>query len=115
MRVYHRSMDERVRYGRPAGDSKCGRHLFGHLRAAGAGILAAGASDWVVFGQANGYPADESTFLHRIVETIATELQRHPEVLPGPLLEWVDLRHEQIDRGELVYIAHQMDYLGRRP
>ncbi len=114
MRVYHRSMDERVRYGRPAGDSKCGRHLFSHLRAARADILAAGASDWVVFGQADGYPADEATFLHGIVGTIVTELRGHSEILPGPLSEWADLRHKQIERGELVYIAHQMDYLGRR-
>ena len=34
--AYHRSMDDRVRYGRPAGESRTGRHLFGHLRAAGA-------------------------------------------------------------------------------
>ncbi len=48
MQAYHRCMDERVRFGRPAGESKAGRHLFGHLRAAGASVLAAGASDWVV-------------------------------------------------------------------
>jgi hypothetical protein len=107
-------MDERIRHGRPAGDSKCGRHLFGHLRAAGASILAAGASDWVVFGQSTGYPGQEGPFLHRIVETIAAELREHPEILPGPLSAWAGLRHQQIDRGELVYIAHQMDFLGRR-
>jgi hypothetical protein len=52
--------------------------------------------------------------LHRIVETIAAELREHPEILPGPLSAWAGLRHQQIDRGELVYIAHQMDFLGRR-
>jgi hypothetical protein len=25
----------------------------------------------------------------------------------------VEKRHEQIDRGELVYIAHQLDFFGR--
>ena len=35
MQAYHRDMDERVRYGRPAGESRTGRHLFHHLRAAG--------------------------------------------------------------------------------
>ena len=48
MQAYHRDMDERVRYGRPAGDSRTGRRLFHYLRAAGAPALAAGASDWVV-------------------------------------------------------------------
>ena len=115
MRVYHRSMDERVRYGHPAGDSQCGRHLFGHLRAAGASILAAGASDWVVHGNAAGYPDEEAHFLRQIVDTIAAELHRQPDIPPGPLTDWVTLRHQQIDQGALVYLAHQMDFLGRRP
>src|SRR5499427_4436076 len=42
MRAYHRDMDERFRYGRPAGESRTGRRLFHHLRAAGAPPLAAG-------------------------------------------------------------------------
>jgi len=48
MQAYHRDMDERVRYGRPAGESRTGRRLFHYLRAAGAPALAAGSSDWVV-------------------------------------------------------------------
>src|SRR4029078_11859535 len=48
MKIYHRSMDQRVRYGRTAGDSRTGRHLFRHLVDAGATVLAAGGSDWVV-------------------------------------------------------------------
>ena len=114
MRVYHRSMDERIRYGRPAGDSRSGRHLFGHLRRAGASILAAGASDWVVHAQGTVYPADEAHFLHQIVDTIAAELRQHQEIPPEALVEWAALRHQQIDCGELVYIAHQLDFVGRR-
>jgi SAM-dependent methyltransferase len=49
--LYHRTMDERMTDGRPSGDSQSGRHLFGHLRQAGAEILAAGSSDWVLFGR----------------------------------------------------------------
>ena len=48
MQAYHRDMDERIRYGRPAGDSRTGRRLFHYLRAAGAPALASGSSDWVV-------------------------------------------------------------------
>ena len=115
LRAYHRSMDERVRYGRPAGESKSGRHLFGHLRNAGASILAAGASDWVVFAQGADYPDDEGHFLHQIIETIASELRQHAEIPHDRLVEWATLRHQQIERGELVYVAHQLDFVGRRP
>ena len=69
MQAYHRDMDERVRYGRPAGDSRTGRHLFHHLRAAGAPALAAGSSDWVVSAGPDGnYPGDEAYFLRSILE-----------------------------------------------
>src|SRR6185436_2625239 len=83
MRLFHRSMDERVRYGRPAGESRTGRHLFAHLRAAGADILAAGASDWVVHGGPQGYPADEAEFLRLIVETVEQALRSYPEADPA--------------------------------
>jgi len=115
MSVYHRSMDQRTRAGRPAGDSRAGRHLFGHLRAAGATILEAGASDWVVFADARGrYPADEATFLRHILRTIDEELRRHADVDPRRLAAWLEARTRQLDAGELVYIAHQLDFLGRR-
>ena len=48
MRAYHCDMDERIRYGLPAGESRTGRGLFHHLRDARAPALAAGSSDWVV-------------------------------------------------------------------
>jgi SAM-dependent methyltransferase len=113
MRVYHRSMDERVRYGRAAGDSKTGRHLFWHLPAAGATILAAGSSDHVVHGRKGRYPADEAVFLHQIVSFVDEELRKHTEIDAAALAAWVALRRHQIEQGELVYIAHQLDFVGR--
>jgi SAM-dependent methyltransferase len=115
MRLFHRSMDERVRYGRPAGESRTGRHLFGHLRAAGASILAAGPSDWVVHPGEQGYPADEAHFLHLIIDFVDEALAQYPEVDAQKRASWVALRRQQIDRGELVYLAHQLDFLGRCP
>jgi hypothetical protein len=76
--LYHRTMDERITDGYPSGDSRSGRHLFGHLQAAGAQILAAGASDWVVFPKQDGYPADEAYFLHFIIHTIHGALAGSP-------------------------------------
>jgi SAM-dependent methyltransferase len=115
LRLYHRSMDESRRDGRRAGDSRCGRHLFGHLRALGAPVLAAGASDWTVYAHDGQYPADEAHFLHAILDTVGAELRGHAEISLDRLDAWLALRRRQIERGELVYIAHQLDYVGRSP
>lgn len=112
--TYHRSMDTRVRHGRRAGDSRTGRRLFMHLEKAGARIAAAGSSDWVVHARDGHYEADEAYFLHYIVHTVDEELRKWSEIDPDRLAEWVATRHAQIDRGELVYIAHQLDFAGRR-
>lgn len=113
IKVYHQSMDERVRAGRPAGDSKTGRHLFQNLRAAEASILAAGSSDWVVHAINGEYPAKERMFVEHILHTIDAELNWRPEVDQSHLREWLSTRRDQLRRGELVYIAHQLDFLGR--
>lgn len=111
---YHRTMDERVIAGRPSGDSRTGRRLFGHLRAAGATILAAGSSDWVVFAGPAGYPGDEAFFLHFIIDTMHSALANDPVIEPARLAAWITQRHAQIERGELVYVAHQLDLLAER-
>lgn len=118
--LYHQTMDERITDGRPSGDSRSGRHLFSHLRQVGASILAAGSSDWVVFARpdeypAEGYAADEKYFLQFIVETIHRTLAGHPALDQAQFARWIAQRRAQIEAGELVYIAHQLDFLGRWP
>jgi SAM-dependent methyltransferase len=115
MQAYHRDMDERVRYGRPAGESRTGRRLFHYLRAAGAPALAAGSSDWVVSAGPDGnYPGDEAYFLRRILSTIQNALRsRQDRVEPADLADWLAVRGRQLAAGELVYIAHQLDFVGR--
>ena len=117
LRAYHRDMDERVRYGRPAGDSRTGRRLFHDLRAAGAPALAAGSSDWVVSAGPDGnYPDDEAYFLRSILSTIQNALRsRQDRVEPADLANWLAVRGRQLAAGELVYIAHQLDFVGRSP
>ena len=117
MQAYHRDMDERVRYGRPAGESRTGRSLFHHLRAAGAPALAAGSSDWVVYPAPDGnYPADEAYFLRSILDTIRDALRNRQDwVEPADLADWLAVRYRQLAAGELVYIAHQLDFVGRSP
>jgi SAM-dependent methyltransferase len=117
MRAYHRDMDERIRYGRPAGESRTGRHLFHHLRAAGAPALAAGSSDWVVHAGPDGtYAGDEAYFLRSILNTIQNALRDRPDrVKPADLADWLAERGRQLAAGELIYIAHQLDFAGRSP
>ena len=113
--LYHQTMDERITDSRPSGDSRSGRHLFHQLRQAGGEILAAGSSDWVVFAGPDGYPADEAYFLQFIVHTIQQALVGHPELDVAQFADWIAHRRRQIESGDLVYIAHQIDFWGHVP
>ena len=112
MSLYHQSMDERQVEGQRSGDSQTGRHMFTHLRDAGTKILSAGASDWVVYPGIDGYPADEAFFLHCILDFFEHTLKGHVALKPGELDSWLTERRKQIERAELTYIAHQLDFLG---
>ncbi len=107
--LYHATMDSRV----TGGDSRSGRHLFSHLQKAGADVLAAGASDWVVHPVDGKYPADEEYFLHFILHFFEKSFAGNVELDTAVFADWLKKRRAQIERGELVYIAHQMDYLAR--
>ena len=111
--LYHETMDQRMIGGKLSGDSRAGRHLFNHLRSSGTDVVAAGSSDWGVFAGPKGYPGDEEFFMHFIVHTIGTALQGHPELETEKFEEWVETRHRQIEDRSLVYLAHQLDFLGR--
>jgi hypothetical protein len=108
-RLYHETMNARP----TGGDSQCGRHLFDHLKSVGAEILAAGPSDWVVHSVNGNYPADEAYFLYFILHFFEESLMGHPELDAAEFSGWLSERRAQIDRGELVYITHQMDFLAR--
>ena len=112
IRIYHQTMDERLVNGELSGDSRSGRHLFNYLRDIGAQVLAAGASDWVVFPTEDGYPADEAYFLHCILYFIENSLCRHPELDLEDLDRWFSERRSQIHNRTLSFIAHQLDFCG---
>ena len=117
MRAYHRDMDERFRYGGPPGESRTGRRLFHYLRTVGAPALAAGSSDWVVSARPDrNYPDDEAYFLRSILNAFQNALRNGEErVEPARLADWLAVRGRQLAAGELVYIAHQLDFAGRSP
>ena len=108
-RLYHETMDKRA----TGGDSSAGRHLFSHLRAAGAQILSAGSSDWVVHAIDGKYPADEAYFLEFILHFFEESLSGYPGLDAIAFANWLTIRRRQIDTGELVYIAHQIDFLAK--
>lgn len=109
-RLYHRTMDERL----TGGSSKSGRQLFTHIQHAGAEILAAGASDWVVYGTNGGYPQDEAYFLHFILHFFEASLKGNEELDEDVFADWLRRRRKQIERGELTYVAHQLDFLVKK-
>lgn len=112
-RLYHETMDRRMVAGRPSGDSQSGRHLIQHLLASDVELLAAGSSDWLVYPDYGTYQADESYFLHFIIDTVHKALAGNSGLAGADFTAWVETRHRQIDRGELIYLAHQIDCVGR--
>lgn len=99
--AYHRDMDR-------DGSSETGRRLLSAIPTADGELLAAGSSDWVVYPPYNG---DERLFLAHILDTIEGALAGE---LGDGLEEWLAARRGQLERGELVYVAHQLDVLARR-
>jgi len=97
---YHRSMDERRVEGRPSGDSRTGRHLPAALRGAGLEVLAG----------PEGYPGDEAYFLHCILDLVGGAAGDEAQ-----MVTWCAARHEAVEHGELLYLAHQLDALARVP
>lgn len=106
-RLYHETMDKRS----TGGDSRTGSKLFEYFHSVGADILAAGASDWVVFANNGKYPADEKYFLQFILLFFESSLKDSDQLEAAKFKRWLAKRREQIECGELVYIAHQMDFL----
>ena len=104
--AFHASMDDRP----TGGHSRTGRRLFQALPEAGFEILAYGSSDWIVAPAPDGrYPGDEAYFLCCILRYFETSCAG----VPG-IAAWLTDRRRQVEAGELVYIAHQFDFLVRR-
>ena len=97
--------------GEPSGDSRCGRHLLTLLPRCGYRILEAGPSDWIVYPRDGEYPADERFFLSCILDFFEESLSSRPELGKGELDRWMKTRRGQLDAGELVFMAHQLDVL----
>jgi hypothetical protein len=113
-RLYHASMTENIEGEELREAAHTGRRLLTQLRKEGGALLDVGSSDWVVFGGPDGYAETEDDFLHHILSFIETELAGHPALSPSALETWIQTRRRQIEDGELIYIAHQLDVLARQ-
>lgn len=97
---YHASMDAH-------GNSRTGRRLFHALSAEGTDVLELGSSDWIVYPEDDRYPNDEAFFLEYVIRMVE-------ETVGEAAKRWAQARREQIGDAQLVYIAHQVDCLGRK-
>lgn len=97
-----------------------GRHLLMALRHNGAQVRSVGSSGWIVLPSAEKpghYPHDEKYFLQCITDFIETSV---PGMRDGSddkdwnaaFSRYVRNRKEQIEGGELCYVAHNIDVFG---
>jgi SAM-dependent methyltransferase len=109
-RRYHEHMDTK-----PGGDSRAGATTLAHCRAsAGVSVLGVAGSDWVVRPTDGTYPGDERYFLAHILETVETAVRAVANAGFDPTLtDWLDTRRGHLDSGDLLYLTHQLDLLGR--
>ena len=112
---YHDSMDRRESRGKPSGGSRAARAMFAHLKALGLPILAVGSSDWIVYPRAGRYEGEEGFFLDWTIDTIENQLLQDTAIDPHRLGEWARRRHAQVQVGELIFMARNMDFLALRP
>ncbi len=116
LNLYHQTMDDRAYRGAHFGRSKAGSHLLSLLSRGETRVLAVGSSDWMVFPEEEGkYRDDDAYFLHHIIHTVWEALAGNPQLDQTSFRDWIERRHDQIEAGELVYIAHQLDVVGRAP
>ena len=104
---YHDHMD-----AKPGGSSRAGGDVFDRLhRLDGATLLEVAGSDWVVRPVDGAYPGDEAYFLRHILDTVEGAVGDIGGV--DGLDDWLARRREQVAAAELVYVTHQLDFLGR--
>lgn len=100
-----------------------GRRQLRSLWESGCTIHAVGSSDWIIPPRHGGPEPDEaelvSTILSMMAGSVAELLEQgrrsvHAAVSSDQLEQWIVTRREQLARGELMFEAHQFDFLAER-
>jgi len=106
---YHDHMDQK-----PGGASRAGGDVLARLQAVDGGtVLGVAGSDWVVRPVDGRYPGDEAYFLRHILDSIERAVGEMTDGDCGELQAWLACRRSQVAAGELLYLTHQLDFLGR--
>jgi hypothetical protein len=69
-----------------------------------------------VYSTGEGYLQDEAYFLRFIIHTLYSALENHPALKDSreQFRYWIATRYRQIEEQKLVYIAHQLDFVGMK-
>ena len=115
VRLYHDSMRQRnLTLGIPDGEYCSGRKLAPVWQRCGGEVVSLGSSDWVVCPKHGEYPKEERRLLQSIVNFVAEALRGHSELAPEEIDFWIRERKRQMENGELIFVAHNLDFLGTK-
>lgn len=106
-RAYHESM---AREGEP--ESGFARKLLTALPMEGLEIEEVGSSDWIILPRRGSYYPKEAEFLLAILDMVDASVSDRLE--QSQRQRWINERRRQVGEGSLIYIAHQLDILGRK-
>ena len=115
VRLYHDSMRKRnLELGIPDGEYRSGRKLAPIWQRCGGKVLSLGPSDWVIYPRHSEYPQEERYLLESILNFLAQSLRGYSEIVLKELDFWIGERNRQLENGELIFVAHNLDFLGTR-
>jgi hypothetical protein len=107
-------MDIRSSENNQQGGSQCGRKLFSEIIRAGGQILECGSADWVIFPGESGYSPDEKYFVECLVKTALSAISESGDVAGREVELWASRKLDQLNSKELIFQAHQLDFLGKK-
>lgn len=117
--VEDEELDARVReayHGSMARDGVLGagfaRKLLTSLPREGVSVLETGSSDWILMARRGEYYPREGEFLKAILSMVDGAVQG--VVSEEERGRWLRQRLEQLEAGELIYIAHQLDIVAEK-
>lgn len=113
LQIYHAAM-YRPQWGGADRRGRSGRALFESLRSRGGRTIDAAPSDWIIFGRNGGYTEDEQIVLDFLLQHIAAVVRDTREIDDSQIDAWLAERLAQVERGVLIYIAHQLDVLAAK-
>lgn len=111
--LYNQSMDIRSS-DKKQGGSRCGSQLFSEIYLAGGQILESGSSDWVIFPGENNYHPDEKYFVECIIKTAARAITETGDISEQEVALWVHRKLDQLYSNQLIFQAHQLDFMGKK-